>query len=127
MKLWMPEAVRLPGPVWKIGYPSLNGRYDQHGVRTTHGLKRGEVDHSAEGYMGYIRDYMKGRVDQDRRASWHFTIDYNTIYQHYPIDAHCWHAGDVDDDGGVAANIDLIGKEHVGVAGQPLIEWQLAA
>jgi N-acetyl-anhydromuramyl-L-alanine amidase AmpD len=52
-------------------------------------------------------------------------VGFDRVEQHYPISAYCWHAGDVDDDGGVAANIDLVGIEHLGMAGQPLTAYQI--
>lgn len=117
---WMPGVVRRPGPPEKVGYS----------FRGESGPKRGEVDHSAEGYWGGIHATLD---DLDRRASWQFTVGYDRIEQHYPLEAHCWHAGDVDDNGAVAANIDLIGKEHLGltprgqIIGPPLTPYQLDA
>lgn len=112
-ELWYPGAIRRDGPAWKVGY-SFAGES---------GPKRGEVKHSAEGYWPGIYS----RLDGSDRASWHFTVGYDRVEQHYPLTAHCWHAGDVDDDGAVAANVDFIGIEHLGVAGQPLTPYQLDA
>lgn len=111
MSDWAPFAVRRDGPAWKVGY-SYAGEA---------GPKRGDVKHSAEGYWPGLYSVLDG----PRRASWHFTVGFGRIEQHYPLSAHCWHAGDVDDDGGVAANIDLIGDEHLGVAGEPLTPYQV--
>lgn len=106
-----PQATWRPGPDWKVGY-SFQGES---------GPKRGDVKHSAEGWWDGIHSVLDG----PRTASWHFTIGLDRCEQHYPIDAYCWHAGDVDDDGAVAANIDLVGIEHLGVAGQPLTPYQI--
>jgi hypothetical protein len=84
------------------------------------GPKRGEVDHSAEGWWPGIYS----RLDGPALASWHFTIGLDRTEQHYGFRTHCWHAGDVDDDGAVAANLDFIGKEHLGLAGQLLNAYQ---
>lgn len=108
---WCPFVTKRPGPAWKVGY-SFVGEM---------GPKRGEVDHSAEGWWPGIYSALDGPLPK----SWHFTIGLGRSEQHYPIQAHCWHAGDVDDDGGVAANLDFVGKEHLGVAGQPLIPYQV--
>lgn len=113
MDEWCPFAVRRDGPDRKVGYPAYG----------TSGPKRGEVKHSAEGRWGGIHQVLDGT----RPASWQFTIGYDRIEQHYPLSTHCWHAGDVDDDGGVAANLELIGVEHLGVTGEPLTEWQVDA
>lgn len=113
---WYPGAVRNDGLPEKVGYSFVGEA----------GPKRGSVLHSAEGYWGGIHSVL---FDLDRRASWHFTIGYDRVEQHYPIDAYCWHAGDVDDDGGVAANLDLVGIEHLGIGRPlrlytPLTAWQ---
>src|SRR3989304_5663863 len=89
-----PFAVQRPGPGWKTGYSWL--------PPTTR--KRGEVKHSAEGWWPGIYS----RLDGPDRASWHFTVAHDRLEQHYPVGALCWHAGDVDDDGGVAANAELV-------------------
>jgi len=113
MAEWAIFAVRREGPAWKVGYSHVGES----------GPKRGDVKHSAEGYWPGIYS----RLDGPDAASWHFTIGYDRIEQHYPLSAYCWHAGDVDDDGSVAANVDLVGIEHLGVAGEPLTDYQVAA
>ncbi|KKM92789.1 hypothetical protein LCGC14_1215000 [marine sediment metagenome] len=113
MGLWMPGAVRRHGPPVKVGYTS-----------GASGPKRGDVKHSAEGGWGGIHAVLD---DLSRSASFQFTVGYDRFEQHYPYNAHCWHAGDADDDGGVAANIDLVGIEHLGMAGTPLTDYQVAA
>ncbi len=109
MELWYPGAVRVPGPIEKTGY-AFPGET---------GPKRGETKHSADGYWGGIYSVL---FDLERRASWHFTIGYDRVEQHFAIDVHCWHAGDTDDDDGVAANFDLVGVEHLG-RGRPQRLW----
>ncbi len=110
---WAPFAVRREAPAWKVGYPWAGSS----------GPKRGEVKHSAEGFWHGLYSVLDGPA----HSSWHFTVGYARIEQHYPVDAHCWHGNDVDDDGGLAANIDLVGVEHLGVVGQPLTEYQVEA
>jgi hypothetical protein len=110
---WCPFAVRRPGPAWKVGY-SFCGEQ---------GKKRGEVKHSAEGHWGGIH----AGLDGPALKSWQFTVGYDRMEQHYPFRAHCWHAGDVDDDGAVAANVDLVGVEHLGFAGELLTDYQIDA
>lgn len=111
-ELWAPFATRRPGPRNKGGY-SFAGFTAP---------KRGSVDHSAEGYS---RDVIHDILDGPRRACWHFTIGYGWVEQHYPLDWNCWHAGDADDDNGVVANVELIGKEHMGMVGDRLSAYQL--
>lgn len=109
MMEWCPFAEIQLGPARKSGYSAF-----------LPGAKRGEVKHSAEG--GWVGLYSV-LFDLDRRSSWHFTIGEH-IEQHYPVSAHTWHAGDIGDDQGVRANIELVGIEHLGVAGTPLTERQ---
>lgn len=111
---WAPFAVRWDGSASKVGYPQFG----------TEGPKRGAVCHSAEGRSWQvIHDILAG----PRRASWTFTIGYDRIEQHYSYRSHCWHAGDTDDDGGVRANIELIGIEALGMVGEPLTPYQVDA
>lgn len=109
---WCPFAVQRPGPVWKAGYPSLF----LPGVP-----KLGEVKHSAEGGWAGAHSVLDGTA----RSSWQFTIG-EYIEQHYPVDAYCWHGGDLDDDGGVRANIQLVGVEHLGMRPTPIDDTQVA-
>src|SRR3990167_11198261 len=114
MSDWMPGAVVWIGDADKRGYLG-------HG---NEGPKRGAVCHSAEGKSWQVmHDILAG----PRRASWTFTIGYDRIEQHAPYRSHCWHAGDIGDDGGVRANIDLIGIEALGMAGEPLTPYQVDA
>ena len=113
-ELWMPEAIKKPGHPDKVGYDELG-----FGNK---GPKRGTVVHSAEGWRTELLRLVK---DINRRASWHFSVlTDGTIWQHYPIDAHCWHSGDTDDDGGVRGNLELGGVEEEGLAGTPLTTEQ---
>ena len=118
MKEYCPFAEWRPGPLTKWGgYQSGNTN-----------PKRGQVSHSAEGYMAGALSMLDGPTP----VSWHFTVGFGEpfdrgILQHYPLTANCWHAGDSDDDGGVRANIDLIGVEHLGKAGEALTEYQIDA
>ena len=112
-ELWAPFAIKKPGPADKVGYEALG-----FGVK---GPKKGDVKHSAEGSAAGLLTVLHGA----RRASWHFSVLYGAVWQHYPINAHCWHAGDTDDDGGVRANIELVGIEHEGMAGFELTDYQV--
>lgn len=42
-----------------------------------------------------------------RSASWHYTVDDHSVFQSFPDDVQCWHAGD----GGGAGNMQSIGIE----------------
>ncbi len=108
---WAPFAVRRAGPAWKVGYSFVGEA----------GPKRGDVKHSAEGYWAGLYSALDGSAFK----SWHFTIGYDRTEQHYPFRAYCWHAGDVDNDGAVAANLDLVGIEHLGMAGEALSPYQV--
>jgi hypothetical protein len=44
-------------------------------------------------------NYIKGDAAASRPASWHFTVDSVSIYQHLPINESAWHAGDGHGDG----------------------------
>jgi hypothetical protein len=108
---WCPFVTRRDGPSWKVGYSFVGEA----------GPKRGEAKHSAEGYWAGLYSALDG----PEFKSWQFTVGYNRTEQHYPFRAHCWHAGDVDDDGAVAANLDLVGIEHLGMAGEALSPYQI--
>ncbi len=113
MELWMPGAVIIKG------VDSVTG-YDAYGWGNE-GPKRGDVKHSAEGWRTALRS-----IIVNGQKSWHFTVlTDGVIWQHFPIDRHCWHATDTDDDDGVKANLDLVGIEHEGVAGQELTAEQV--
>ncbi len=78
----------------------------------------GIVNHSAEGYFGTGNP---SSVMRARGNSWHFTVLKNgKVWQHYPLEAMCWHAGS-------KANYRYIGIEHEGKAGEALTTAQLAA
>jgi len=111
MSEWAPFAVRRDGPAWKVGYSFIGEA----------GPKRGQVNHSAEGYWAGLYSALDGPLQK----SWQLTVGYDRVEQHYPISAHCWHAGDVDDDGAVAANLDFIGVEFLGMAGEGLSPYQV--
>ena len=110
---WAPFATRRPGPAWKVGYSHVGEESP----------KRGDTKHSAEGW----RAGLYSELDGPNPKSWQFTVGLDWLEQHYPFRANCYHAGDADDDGGVAANIDLVGIEHIGKAGTPLNDYQVAA
>ena len=102
MNEWCPLAIWLRGPAGKTGYEGVPSYLP----------KRGEVKHSMAGNFSSAMQIL----NSDTPVSWHFSIVKNdgTIYQHYELSANCWHAGDSDIDGGIRANIDLVGVEHEG-------------
>ena len=106
--LWCPWAVRHLGPAAK-----------REGVRSG----KGGVLHSAEGPLtASFRILAKlDGAPAEWQKSWHFTVAKDgAVYQHYPLDAVCWHAGP-------KANPFYAGIEHEGVAGESLTPEQLAA
>ncbi len=110
-------VLRVPGHPDKVGYERLG-----FGSK---GPKRGDVKHSAEGWGTYLKFLVQSPL---AIKSWHFSVlQDGTIWQHYPINVHCWHAGDTDDDDDVRANIELVGIEHEGLVGTPLTAEQTAA
>ena len=98
-----PDAIWLPGPAWKVGYVVLG--------RTS--AKSGVVDHSSEGPFQATIDVLNG----PRNVSWQFTNDDSGLYQHYDVEAVCWHAG-------FEANKKFVGCENTGRKGEPLTERQ---
>lgn len=98
---FMPGATQRPGPTHKSGgYAAGN-----------EGPKRGAVVHSM---VGFYAGALSG-LDSAVQKSWHFSILYHgEIVQHYSRQANTWHANDSDSDGGVRANIDLVGIEMEG-------------
>ena len=108
-ELWFPGAQRWPGNSAVTGYlPPLGQRAP----------KRGAVLHSAEGSnWDVIHNLLLTK-------SWHLTIGYDRVEQHHSLDVNCWHGADTDDDNAVRANIDLIGIEALGVAGEALTAYQ---
>ena len=114
--LWMSDAIRVDGPADQVGYPEAY-----------FSPKRGDVKHSA--VVNWGRAIPNGNSDF---GSWQFTVMKDgRIYQHYSADVNCWHAGDIDPDGGVSGNFDLIGIEHEGGAppnySEPLTNAQVGA
>lgn len=98
-----PFAIQKPGPAAKT-YAGVNGLL-------------GVIEHSAEGYEWGLWDGIANGP-----YSWHFTILYDgSIWQHYPLTARCIHAGSS------WGNLNLIGVEHEGVAGENLTPLQAAA
>ena len=102
-----PNGQWLPGPPESV-WPDCN-------------KCSGAVLHSAEGsWYGLQHQLVGGNV------SWHFSVlQDGRVFQHYELDASCWHAGSR------AANATLIGIEHEGGGpnnpSEPLTPLQLAA
>ena len=121
-RTWLARATVRIGPSWKQGYPSATSR--------TLAEIEGEVKHSAEGSLAGLF----GELDRpDRTASWHFSIAKadGGLFQHYPLEAICWHCGlpgDRRQDTSLIGNVTLIGEEHEGGGpgnyGEPLTEPQ---
>ena len=65
--LWMPGALKKPGPPEKVGYPAFGNK----------GPKRGDVKHSAEGSAAGLLTVLHGGP-----TSWHFSVlKTGTIWQ----------------------------------------------
>lgn len=108
MNLYTPLAIQQPGAISKQGYQG----------RTTNSV-RGVVCHSMEGYAEAALAEVK---DASMPLSWHFSVlEDGTVWQHYPLNAICWHGGNQP------INESLIGIEHEGVKGVPLTDVQLAS
>ncbi len=106
-----PQAVWMPGPPDKQGYTDIV-------INQCAGI----VNHSMVGRF----DDAIARLRSTDRASWHFSIDkQGRVFQHYEVEAVCWHAGTP------RANGRLIGCEHEGGpegnVSEPLTAPQLAA
>lgn len=118
---WLALAIRRPGPAWKQGYISAPSR--------TLEQIEGKVKHSAEGSLAGLFAVLDST---ERQASWHFShAQDGRLYQHYPLEAICWHAGLPGDrrlDTSLIGNATLIGEEHEGGGpgnyGEPLTEAQ---
>ena len=104
---WLDLAVRRLGPSSKTGYPGVS--------RRELGEIEGAVYHSVEGTLAGALAVLDG----PRPSSWTFTVGYDIVYQHYPLEFITWHAGSPD------ANIKFVGIEHEGRAGEPLTPRQL--
>lgn len=101
--LWIPWAIRRPGPAEKPDGPRSSSR--------------GVVFHSSGG--GSLSGAL-GELDKPNNinpSNWQGTVDYDgTLYQHYPLDLHCDHAGDHE------FNDSTLGFEFVGWHGG--LDWQ---
>jgi len=79
-----PFAIQLPGPEWKT-----SGTIEKCGVTL----------HSAEYDLPEDEKVLYNVLHSSRKASWPFTITRpswnfpSLIFQHYALDAWCWHAG----------------------------------
>lgn len=106
---WCPFAVRRPsamGATAKRGYP--DGVTGVAKKDLLNAPKRGEIKHDSTGPLSATLQVL----DTHPINSWQFTVDEDQIYQHYPVDANCWHGNDTDPDDDVMANIELVGIEH---------------
>jgi hypothetical protein len=81
------------------------------------------VYHTAEGWRRALLDIVR---DVTLRKSWTFTgLTDGALWQHYPVFANTWHCGDVsrddnvDIEGMLAGNLDLVGVEWEGINGMP--------
>ena len=97
-------CIQMPGPPGNV-YPATNS-------------VEGAICHSAEG--DWADSYTPVDTMIQRGVSWHFSVFKDgRVWQHYPLDASCWHSGT-----GVQ-NRRLVGIEHEGKG--PLTEAQVAA
>lgn len=97
-----PFALQLPGPDWKRGY-------NYGTLHLTH-EKTGVTIHTAEYDLAEDDKILYNALFSDRIASWHFTITKEGwLFQHYPVDTTCWHAG-------YDANLWTVGIECEGIA-----------
>ncbi len=106
---WCPFATRRIGAMGltaKHGYPGGIQGVPADNLMTA--PKKGEVKHDSTGPLAPTL----GVLDTHPINSWHFTVDDSGIYQHYPVDANCWHGNDTDPDDDIRANVDLVGVEH---------------
>jgi len=96
VNLWYPEAVRHDGHPEKV-YAGEN-------------LCLGAILHSMEGWMASA---LRNLERIERRASWPFSIDLQgAVYQHYPLNAPTWHAGNTK------GNRETVGIEFEGIRDQ---------
>jgi hypothetical protein len=111
-----PSAIQRPGPAGKV-WPDRNAQV-------------GVILHSMEGSLAgaytVLDDVSLTPTGAYAAASWHFSVCKDgTVYQHYPIEASPFHAGNHD------ANRKLIGIEHEGGPpgnlGEELTEVQFQA
>ncbi len=106
---WCPFAIRRIGAQGlgaKNGYPGgVQGLVTAFWIESP---KRGEIKHDSVGPLSATL----GVLDTHPINSWHFTVDDSGLYQHYPVDANCWHGNDTDPDDDIRANIELVGVEH---------------
>ena len=103
---YYPGAIQMPGPVGNV-YPQQNA-------------VEGVVCHSADGNWSDAYTPMDTMIQ--RGVSFPFTVfKSGVVWQHYPLDASCWHAG------GMEWNTRLVGIEHEGEATEPLTEAQIVA
>lgn len=117
---WLEGAgvVRMPShPSWY--YPKLS---------TPHGDPLAIVAHASATNPGtgvvMARNRMKARVSTDRAASWHASVEADSIVQMAPFHVGCWHAiGNIKGVG--AANRTSIGIEMVGWEKGPWPEAQI--
>jgi hypothetical protein len=104
---------RCPFAIWTPGPRNLApGTFNNFGYSWTGEFspKRGAVLHDSTGPLQpTLNVVLAGGV-----PNWHFTVDDATglVYQHYEVEANCWHGNDTDPDDGVSANIDFVGIEH---------------
>lgn len=105
---WIPWAVRDPAPADK--------RYSAKNQLL------GIVLHSMEGTLAGARSRLMsqhrlpdGSYTSYSAASWHFSLAKGgTLYQHYPLEVSCWHAGNR------LANTRFLGLELEGTKNEPI-------
>ena len=116
MNLFYPGAYQAPGPAGKV-YPEGN---------TVEGVVLHSMQGSYEGALTVLMDESVTNTNRYRAACWHFSILRDgSVFQHYPLDAAPFHAGNGTD------NKRLIGVEHEGGPpgnlSEPLTEAQVTS
>ena len=109
MATWLDWCIKAPGPPEKAGYAAQSSRALSEILYI--------VNHSAEGWKSFlVQGHRPGA-----NASWSFSNNQDgSMYQHYPLEAITYTSG------GFRQNVDGLGVEHEGVAGQLLNAVQIA-
>lgn len=110
IELWYPLATKYVAPHWKI-------RGDTNSAK-------GVTWHSAEGTWAGLKHEINRT---DRGALWHLScLKTGQMFQHAPLNAVLWHAGDWGgDQDGADGNGETIAIEFEGVAGEQLTQAQI--
>lgn len=107
---WLTGVTLRLGPATKQGYPSKS--------RRSLSEIKGDVKHSMEGNLASAL----GELDKlSRQASWTLSVPKSgPALQHYPLESITW------TNGSLQSNVQFVGIEHEGVAGELLNAHQVA-